>query len=327
MGAAMIDLPVRRGVCEKWQKRKLYVDFQKRMTPSDSWIQGHYNFVHSYINGEINSAGCSGLLSLSVIFSSRSIVELLSNDDAWANDVARNVAYTSTANRILYFSCVKYWGYSPPESRGMMSMSNFSWRLSQALWSGLVEDGIYLGYMANAMLNRGYQLVIQYRDWHDRGSALMLRIFADWQGFEGHRFPPYAYDTPLYEGVLEHWRDADPAAVEPWLLALADQYTWESKPPSKSDGPNPDFASEAHFPLAILLILRLRQLMGLENPVLDHPLMAPPWDVLPEPIAPYPDDDLITGCLKRARSDWPEFDSVTSLDALRKDATAAQDGK
>jgi hypothetical protein len=71
-------------------------------------------------------------------------------------------------------------------------------------------------------------------------------------------------------------------------------------------------------PLEILLLFRLRGELGLQNPVLNHPLMEAPFDRLPQPQPRYQQDDLMRGTLSRVRADWPEFDSVVSLDAVSK---------
>ena len=64
------------------------------------------------------------------------------------------------------------------------------------------------------------------------------------------------------------------------------------------------------------MVFRLRQLTGLANPVIDHPLMESPFDSLPEAQPLFVPDELMQGTLKRAREDWPQFDRVTSIETL-----------
>lgn len=67
-----------------------------------------------------------------------------------------------------------------------------------------------------------------------------------------------------------------------------------------------------------LILFRLREWEGLTNPTLDHPLMAAPFDKLPE-VQPIPAmDALMQGVLKRAREDWPNYDEVLALENLKK---------
>jgi hypothetical protein len=53
-------------------------------------------------------------------------------------------------------------------------------------------------------------------------------------------------------------------------------------------------------------VLKLRQLHGLENPVLDHLLMNTPLGKLPDP-APLYTDELLEGVIARVRMTYPDF--------------------
>jgi len=45
-----------------------------------------------------------------------------------------------------------------------------------------------------------------------------------------------------------------------------------------------------YIPIEILLLFKLRQFLGLQNPALEHPIMNPPFDILPANVAFEPDD-------------------------------------
>jgi hypothetical protein len=79
-----------------------------------------------------------------------------------------------------------------------------------------------------------------------------------------------------------------------------------------------DLSTLPRVPLEILLLFRLRELAGLSNPVLHHPLMDAPFDRLPESQPAYVADDLMRGTLTRIYKDWPNFEDVVSLHALRR---------
>lgn len=184
---------------------------------------------------------------------------------------------------------------------------------------GWKEAVIYQGYLTHAALNRRYQLAIEYEEEHRRAQAFMLRLFADWVGDVSHQWPAYAYDEPIYEALLSHWRSPNPDDLVPCLLAACDRHTWQTGKESQKN--SYDFNQDWHLervPIEILLIFRLREWEGLTNPVLDHPLMTAPFDCLP-PEQPVPElDELMLGVLKRAREDWPQYDEVLSLQALKK---------
>lgn len=127
---------------------------------------------------------------------------------------------------------------------------------------------------------------------HDRLSDnypvlhFMLRLLADYLGELPHLVSGKAVEEPVFQALLEHWREPDPAALVPLCLAACDIHThrcWEEED---------DFAM-SHFmyiPIEILLLYKLRQFLGLQNPQLDHPLMNGPLGALPPETACEPDD-------------------------------------
>ena len=113
-----------------------------------------------------------------------------------------------------------------------------------------------------------------------RTQFFLLRLIADWQGIAAPPMPPQADDEPLFAALLAHWRSPDPNAIAPLLLAACDRHTHLAMIRKDS----PDFHTHgdlAYIPFEILAVLRLRQMLGLTNPQLDHPLMATPLGTLP----------------------------------------------
>ncbi|QLI83310.1 hypothetical protein HZU75_14705 [Chitinibacter fontanus] len=207
----------------------------------------------------------------------------------------------------------------PNRGLRMFSMQTAANMMAAMAILGWKESVIYQGYLTHAALNRDYQLELQYTEEHRRAQAFMLRLFADWVGDVSHQWPNYAYDEPIYEALLQHWRNPDPEALVPCLLAACDRHTHQAGKDTLKKFY--DFNSDWHLervPVEILLLFRLREWEGLANPVLDHPLMAAPFDRLP-PEQPIPElDELMQGVLKRAREDWPQYDEVLSLAALKQ---------
>lgn len=183
---------------------------------------------------------------------------------------------------------------------------------------GWRQATVYQGYLAHAALNRNYKLALEYEEEHRRGQAFMLRLFSDWVGDVDHDWPAYAYDEPIYETLLKYWRTPDPQALVPCLLAACDRHTHQSLPDTSRTFYDFGNLGWVRTPLEILFLFRLREWEGLSNPVLDHPLMAAPFDQLPpeQPVPPL--DDMMQAVLKRAREDWPQYDQVLSLDALKE---------
>ena len=120
----------------------------------------------------------------------------------------------------------------------------------------------------------------------------MLRLLTDYL-----EEPPYLpwFNLPeeaIFKEILSRWRDPDPDALVPACLAACDLHTHRCVPGKLEH----EFQNGCHyFPVEILLLFRLRQFLGLENPKLDHPLMNASLATLPEEVVCEEDDLLRRG--------------------------------
>lgn len=108
---------------------------------------------------------------------------------------------------------------------------------------------------------------------------------------------------PVLNELFEHWRDPD---LSPWtehLLWLCDYATHRVK--STMDYEH--YAYSARFPGVVLPWMRLREAQGLRAPLIDHPLLAAPYDRLPAPL-PKPEDPVLDAVLERlTREELPQL--------------------
>lgn len=144
---------------------------------------------------------------------------------------------------------------------------------------------------------------------HRRTQLFVLRLIGDWQGWPERNWPSCAYDEPLFTGLLERWRDEDPAALTPFLLAACDRHTHQARYDSNKAFFDLPWSGMEYVPSEVLAVLRLRSLSGLRNPdasALDHPLMNTQLGRLPEVSAPCT-DHLLEDVLARARQELPEL--------------------
>lgn len=239
----------------------------------------------------------------------------------WLQELAHWMRYYQMGIWQLYFWAHQYDQFTGThirqENYSLQTATNMMGAMSILGWKDAV---IHQGYLTHAALNRRHQLVIEYEEEHRRAHAFMLRVFADWVGDVSHQWPAYAYDEPIYEALLANWRTPNPEDLLPGLLAACDRHTWQTGKDSQKH--SYDFNQDWHMervPVEILYLLRLREWEGLPNPQqIDHPLMAAPFDQLP-PEQPVPEfDELMQGVLNRAREDWPQYDEVLSLPALKR---------
>ncbi|MCS0581897.1 hypothetical protein NX784_09865 [Massilia pinisoli] len=139
------------------------------------------------------------------------------------------------------------------------------------------------------------------RPFHQRRTQyFVLRLIAQWQGWACRNLPVQAFDEPLFEQLLERWRDPDPDKVAPLLLAACDRRMYQSRCFTGAKVLDLDNYRFWYDPFEILLMLDLRRRLGLANPVLDHPLMATPLGRLPTAAPPYT-DEVLDGVVARAR--------------------------
>jgi hypothetical protein len=245
----------------------------------------------------------------------------------WPDELARWMRYyqVGIGQEVFWAGQLNIWA----KLEGRVRQHSFSIQTAANMMAAMAILGwqdavVYQGYLTHAALNSGYQLVVERTEQYRRAQAFILRLFADWVGDAAHQWPDYAYDEPIYEALTQRWRTSNPQDLVPCLLAACDRHTWQSG--KESQNSTFDFNQDKHLervPVEILFLLRLREWEGLANPVLDHPLMAAPFNQLP-PTQPIPAlDDLMQGVLKRAREDWPQYDEVLSLEALKRSAHPA----
>ena len=141
----------------------------------------------------------------------------------------------------------------------------------------------------------------------------LLHICFDWcqlkfdgwgVGYHSAAADPYAPGECLGEPVLNelfaHWKDPDLSGMQEQLQWLCDYYTHRT---ASKDGT--EFGNDllhTRFPALILAWFRLRESLGLSNPVIDHPLMRPHYACLPPP-QPFYTDDLLDGVIAHLRKE------------------------
>jgi len=242
--------------------------------------------------------------------------------EEWTPALADSIRYRLFSYRLNY-----YWHYrlrrlSPPNPRPMrmMSWERMSETLACCVMLNQMKEAIYLAYLTFSAINLRYQLALSYNEEHRRAQAFILRLFADWQGGMRHDWPSDLKSEPTYEGILARWRDPESNQLAKLLKDACDRHVRQAL----NDTSNRffDFPDESMMrtPVEILMVFRLRELIGLTNPTVKHPLLKSPFDKLPahEPLPPP--EPIMQATLSRLWSDWPDFDKATWLESIMKTA-------
>ncbi|WP_246791934.1 hypothetical protein [Burkholderia perseverans] len=116
---------------------------------------------------------------------------------------------------------------------------------------------------------------------------------------------------PVLDELLKHWCDRDLSPMRDYLIWLCDYYTHRTR---RSDWHEfQDDLLLTRFPALILAWQRLREIRGLENPFIDHPLMQPVYARL-RPAMPFYTDPVLEATLARLRREGtPDLGTVPQL--------------
>lgn len=145
--------------------------------------------------------------------------------------------------------------------------------------------------------------------WEDANYPIfhfILRVLADYLNESPIIMRGEAKKEPILNALFEHWRDPDADSLVNLCLAACDFHTHRC-------GNKTEHEFGDHWvrtPIEILLLFKLRQLLGLSNPQLDHPLMNTPLGKLPEKEVTCEPDDLIRRVRERMMQDGYDEEEI-----------------
>lgn len=177
--------------------------------------------------------------------------------------------------------------------------------LALAFTLGCKEPGVRLGRMLlEAYRGKWFIFVDRYPLFH-----FILRLFADWIGAENLSWFEAPLQEPVMNALFVNWKQPDPDRLAPFVLAACDFHTHRVRSTSAKVQYEFSEGMWAHFPAEILMLFRLRQSLGLDNPKVDHPLLNTPLGNLP-PEGNCEPDELTALVLKRMSMDGFDEDAI-----------------
>ena len=148
--------------------------------------------------------------------------------------------------------------------------------LAKAFALGLVDEGEAIGRDSFMGLQDGRFYGLDT----NRLTPFVVSVFARWKDIALPQEFPFAIPDGYQELLLDLRADSD--QLRPAIVKACDFHLSRSK--EHTDDETFEFAHpvDAIYPVEILFVLRVRQLLGLDNPDVDHPLLNSPLGKLPE---------------------------------------------
>jgi hypothetical protein len=149
----------------------------------------------------------------------------------------------------------------------------------------------------------------------------ILRILADYLNEPALAPSSASQAEPIMTALFDCWREPDAGSLTELCLAACDFHTHRCRAKGSLLFEF-ERSSWKYFPIEILLLFKLRQLIGLSNPVLDHPIMNTTLGKLPEREVSFDEiahgpDDLIYRVRKRMMEDGYDEDAIPNYEYFR----------
>lgn len=280
--------------------------------------EGKYGYSSEFVDmpltfGAYNA--CQELISISNTHQSQAIQNALGLHEGWPEEWRKAMAYRYWSEKIsLLITASNYKEHKSDQTShysGYDSLRRLGILLGQLTSLSWFEQATELaGAMLRNLDIQGFYDAGDYS--HRRTQHFVLRLVGSWQGWPERNEPACAYDEPLFNALIEHWRTTDLELIQHLLLVACDRHTHQARPDTSTRHYDLSWPDAEYDPFEILSVLRLRETLGLPNPELDHPLMNTPLGKLPEPSEPYM-DELLEGVLARACDELPELCAGTGI--------------
>ena len=296
----------RLGVYKQWRHKRLVKELEQRIyvDSAEPFQKKIIDDIYDFLSGGKMSGLPSVSFDLSGLYHLRHAAhKSLTEGKPDLNQLSLGVMYWLRSQQFYQSVQDRYF---TERQRSSIGFSDASKALAMLLSMNWKKQAIIFGTDTIKAIGTGYYSDIAL-DFKNCANWFFVKLFADWQDIETG-FEPERYPAPLFDQLLQCWREPDENQLVELLLAICDQHTHECFERSSCISKQKDFALDPFFgwPIEIHMLFRLREDIGLENPELDHPLMqtglAP---YLPE--VPVVTDDLLNRVTEKACKEYPEL--------------------
>ncbi len=230
----------------------------------------------------------TSLTSLSTWYASKGIVEIVAGNttteglcnsfwcDLFYNTIMKSSFEKAKSQKkgslLGAFSALK----NPKQPKPRITFNEQGLLLAKAFALGLVAEGEAIGRDSLIGLKDGRFYGLD----QNQLTPFVLSVFAKWKNVAllPADFPFMIPDG--YQELLQKLMDG-PDEIRPAIVKACDFHVSRSK--AHTDQDTYEFADPVYaiYPVEILFVFRIRQLLGLSNPKVDHPLLNSPLGKLP----------------------------------------------
>src|SRR5271165_4197481 len=240
-------------------QRSEYTD-ESAYPPSWNW--------ESFLPSELATYGSYRMLELQ----ERSALSL-----GWDIDLAaRSFASIYTSEMIELLTHFLFPRRFPGRILDMMGMRMLP-NTALGLIFGATDQALRLARLQASAYRKGYYFAKPFYPIF----TFILRVLVDYLGDAPLPIEGESAKEPIFNALFDLWREPDPTALTEVCLAACDFHTHRCRTGKRDAFHEFDNGGWMLIPIEILLLFKLRQRIGLENPQLDHPLMGGAFGTLP----------------------------------------------
>lgn len=267
-------------------------------------IDPQYNYIDHYLNGQEDL-----YMALNHLYS-RGMDEV-GKSLLTAEQSPNTLSITHMAHgfsRMIHASAIDILELKDSTQTINSSLDSVTLNMLGAIALGMPTLAKKFHQIVLAALQHGYGV----KDGHNnpgpetlRYSAMGLSIIHDWLNLPLDLDKLGLSRDPAWGPLVKHWNDPNPVKLQSILYSTCDIHIERiALTDREMNTGNFDFYSEfeAVYPTEILAVLRLRQMLDLPSPELDHPLMNTPYaQITAVPGQVTQPDSLLEAFLTKAR--------------------------